>query len=103
MQALAREHASEKSGSLKYRALQQAGRSLLLAQASDWPFIIQSGSSKTYAEQRVRDLLARFNYLAQSINDNEIDAQHMQTLEQMDAVFPNLDFSSFIPIADRFS
>lgn len=96
MHSLAREHTQEKSGSLKYRALQQAGRSLLLAQASDWPFILKSGSSKTYAEQRVRDLLARFNYLAQSINDDEIDLQHLQTLEQMDAVFPNLDFRCFI-------
>ncbi len=96
MQQLAREHADEQPGSLKYRALQQAGRCLLLAQASDWPFILKSGTSKDYAEQRVRDLLARFSYLEQSIKTNNFDQQHLQTLEQMDAIFPNLDFSSFI-------
>jgi 1,4-alpha-glucan branching enzyme len=97
MQQLARQYVAEPSGSLRYRALQQAGRSLLLAQASDWPFILKSGSSKAYAEQRVRDLLARFNYLQQSIVRDAIDPQHLQTLEQMDNIFPQLDFTSFIP------
>ncbi|MEN8179606.1 MAG: 1,4-alpha-glucan branching protein domain-containing protein [Pseudomonadota bacterium] len=96
MQQLARKYVDEQPGSLKFRALQQAGRSLLLAQASDWPFILKTGTSKSYAEQRVRDLLARFNYLEQSIIDDTIDLQHLQTLEQMDAIFPNLDFTSFI-------
>jgi 1,4-alpha-glucan branching enzyme len=96
MQQLAKEHAGEPPGSLKYRALQQAGRSLLLAQASDWPFILKSGTSTAYAEQRVRDLLARFNYLDKGICGDNIDPQHLQALEQMDAIFPRLDFRSFM-------
>jgi 1,4-alpha-glucan branching enzyme len=96
MQALAKQHATEPPGSLRYRALQQAARSLLLAQASDWPFILKTGTSTAYAEQRVRDLLARFNYLDQSISHQQIDPQHLQALEQMDACFPQLDFRSFI-------
>ncbi|MDJ0806933.1 MAG: DUF1957 domain-containing protein [Gammaproteobacteria bacterium] len=96
MQRLAADFAGATPGGLRYRALQQAGRSLLLAQASDWPFIIKSGSSKAYAEQRVRDLLARFNYLAESIREDRIDPRHLETLEQMDAIFPNLDYTFFI-------
>src|SRR5262249_17355716 len=40
------------SNSLQTRALNQAGRELLLAQASDWPFIIRSQTSPEYAEKR---------------------------------------------------
>jgi 1,4-alpha-glucan branching enzyme len=93
---LARQHAAEPVGSPTHRALQQAGRSLLLAQASDWPFILKSGTSTVYAEQRVRDLLARFNYLDKAIEGASIDERHLQALEQLDAIFPNLDYQGFI-------
>lgn len=96
MQLLALTHREVKSGTLMHRALQQAARSLLLAQASDWPFILKSGISARYAEQRVRDLLSRFNYLENAISENQIEAKHLQALEQMDAIFPHLDFRSFI-------
>lgn len=96
MQQLARQHAAEPPGSPIHRALQQAGRCLLLAQASDWPFILKSGTSTEYAQQRVRDLLARFNYLDKGISGAGIDPQHLQALEQMDAIFPDLDFRSYI-------
>jgi 1,4-alpha-glucan branching enzyme len=96
MEQLARQHAAEPVGSPTHRALQQAGRSLLLAQASDWPFILKSGTSTVYAEQRVRDLLARFNYLDKAIEGASIDERHLQALEQLDAIFPNLDYQGFI-------
>ncbi len=95
MQQLASKYADEKPGTLTYRALQQAGRSLLLAQASDWPFILKSGTTTAYAEQRVRDLLARFHYLEKSIADGLIDTRYLQSLEQMDAIFPQFDFRCF--------
>jgi 1,4-alpha-glucan branching enzyme len=96
MQELARQHAGEPPGSLTYRALQQAARCLLLAQASDWPFILKSGTSTGYAQQRVRDLLARFNYLNKGISGAGVDPSHLQALEQLDAIFPRLDFRCFI-------
>ncbi|MGH7951421.1 MAG: glycoside hydrolase family 57 protein, partial [Limisphaerales bacterium] len=42
-----------KSAGLKIRALKQAARELLLAQASDWPFILRAGTSPDYARRRV--------------------------------------------------
>ena len=44
-----------KPGGLTGRALRQAGRELLLAQASDWPFILRTGTSPEYARRRVTD------------------------------------------------
>jgi len=44
---------------LQTRALNQAARSILLAQASDWPFIMKSGTTIDYANKRITDHLAR--------------------------------------------
>src|SRR5204863_9624198 len=45
------------------RALRQAGRELLLAQASDWPFILRTGTSPEYARKRVTEHLLNFSKL----------------------------------------
>jgi len=90
MNALARQHGDAAPGSQVYRALQQAGRSLLLAQASDWAFIMKSDTAKEYALRRTRDWLARFNYLEQSVREDSIDERRLQALEVMDQVFPGL-------------
>src|SRR6185295_17478663 len=45
---------------LQERALKQAARELLLAQSSDWPFILRTGTSPDYARKRVKDHLFRF-------------------------------------------
>ena len=50
----------ERRRGLQERALKQAGRELLLAQSSDWPFILRTGTSPDYARKRVKDHLLRF-------------------------------------------
>ncbi len=86
-----------KRHSLQERAINQAVRSLLLAQASDWPFILKSGTTVEYATKRLTDHLARFNYLHDTILSNTIDEYTLSGLEQMDRVFPDLDFRDFRP------
>ena len=81
--------------SLEYRALQQAGRSLLLAQASDWAFIMKTGTTVEYAYNRTRDHLARFNYLEHALLNEQIDERRLKTLELMDAIFPHLNPNHF--------
>lgn len=80
---------------LQQRALNQALRSLLLAQASDWPFILKSGTSVDYAKKRLTDHLARFNYLHDSFRKNRIDERYLSALEIMDDIFPELNFRDF--------
>lgn len=91
MNVLTRRHGDAVPGSLPYRALQQAGRSLLLAQASDWAFIMKSDTAKDYALRRTRDHIARFNYLEQCVLDGAIDERRLQALEVMDQLFPDLE------------
>ena len=80
------------------RALNQAVRSILLAQASDWPFIMKSGTTAEYARKRITDHLARFNYLHESIRNNTIDARYLSALEFIDKIFPDIDFRNYKPI-----
>jgi 1,4-alpha-glucan branching enzyme len=82
---------------LQERALNQAARSLLLAQASDWPFIMKSGTTRDYARKRLTDHLARFNYLHDCIRKNNINERYLLALETMDNIFPELDFRRFKP------
>lgn len=81
--------------SLQKRALNQAARSLLLAQASDWPFIMKSGTTTEYAKKSITDHLARFNYLHESIRKNKIDEHYLLALETMDNIFPDIDYRCY--------
>ncbi len=82
---------------LQERVLNQAARSILLAQASDWPFIMKSGTTRDYAQKRIIDHLARFNYLHDSIRKNNINERYLLALEMMDNIFPEIDFRNFNP------
>jgi len=73
----------------------QCVRELLLTQSSDWPFMINNGTSAGYATRRVKDHVARFHYLADSIENNSISEDHLSALEQMDNIFPNADYRLF--------
>jgi 1,4-alpha-glucan branching enzyme len=82
---------------LQTRALNQAARSVLLAQASDWPFIMKSGTTIDYASKRITDYLARFNYLHDSFRKNRINERYLTALEIMDNIFPDIDFRDYNP------
>lgn len=83
------------AGSLPDRALRQAGRELMLAQASDWPFIITNGTTEEYARRRLLDHLNRCHYLLDGLDRQEIDPTKLEALESMDAIFPELDYRLF--------
>jgi 1,4-alpha-glucan branching enzyme len=82
---------------LQERALNQAARSILLAQASDWPFIMKSGTTSEYARKRITDHLARFNYLHECIRKNRINERYLIALETMDNIFPSINFRDYNP------
>ncbi|MEO5367918.1 MAG: DUF1957 domain-containing protein [Magnetococcus sp. WYHC-3] len=78
------------------RGVRHAGRLLLLAQASDWPFIMDRGPHKDYAAQRVRDLLARFHFLADHLEHGTLTSRQLTGLEALDNPFPALDTQAFV-------
>src|SRR5262249_25620927 len=52
---------------LQRRALNQAARELLLAQSSDWAFIMKTGTMVEYALERTRTHVINFNHLYEQI------------------------------------
>jgi 1,4-alpha-glucan branching enzyme len=77
---------------LQERALKQAARELLLAQASDWPFILRTGTSPDYARKRVKDHLFRFIALHDQLERASIDEKWLREIEGRDNLFPEVNY-----------
>jgi 1,4-alpha-glucan branching enzyme len=93
MAELAREHPGAEG--LARRALNQAARELLLAQSSDWAFIIKTQSHVEYAVKRTKDHLLRFTRLYDEIRGNRIDETWLCTIEYRDNIFPDIDYGVY--------
>jgi 1,4-alpha-glucan branching enzyme len=86
------EHPNE----LERRALNQAARELLLAQSSDWAFIMKTNTTVEYAKKRTRDHIARFDYLYRALTGQcMLEAPILREFEERDNVFPELDYRVF--------
>ena len=96
MERIANQHGKGKVSQLKQRALNQCMRELLLAQSSDWPFIISNGTSEQYASRRVRDHVSRFHHLAESIEQNTINKDMLAVLEDADNIFPKANYRVYL-------
>jgi len=90
MTELAREFSE--SGGLLRRALNQALRELLLAQSSDWGFIMGTGTHTSYAVKRTKDHLLRFTRLYEDIKSNSLDESWLGDVEYKDNIFPQIDY-----------
>jgi 1,4-alpha-glucan branching enzyme len=95
MENLARHYRGGWVPDVTRRTLNQCLRELLLAQSSDWPFIINNGTSEEYAARRVKDHVARFRYLADSVEGGRINEEYLSAIEEMDNIFPEADYSRF--------
>ncbi len=75
--------------------LAQATREMLLAQASDWQFIISTGAAADYAERRFVEHCRDAEVLLDALRSNNPDAiaaaaRFAETVHQRDDVFPNV-------------
>lgn len=80
------------SNGIMQRALNQALRELLLAQSSDWAFIMATGTHVNYAIQRTKDHILRFTKLYEDIKSNNIDENWLKDIEYKDNIFPEIDY-----------
>ncbi len=74
------------------RALNQAVREVLLAQSSDWAFIMKAGTMTEYAELRTTQHIYQFWQLQQQISTGKIDEKYLVELETKNNIFPNLNY-----------
>src|SRR5215469_9851027 len=78
------------------RALKQLVRELLLAQSSDWAFLMKTGTAREYATQRTIDHLARFNRLHDQFVTNNLDEEFLRDCEWRDNIFPNVNWHYYV-------
>ena len=84
-------HGSDITG-ISARVLKQLARELLLAQSSDWAFLMKTGTAREYASKRTIDHLARFNRLHDQFVTNSLDAEFLRDCELRNNIFPNLNW-----------
>jgi 1,4-alpha-glucan branching enzyme len=65
-------------------AIEQAAAELLLLQASDWPFILQTGTAEGYANARARAHAARLRDLLAMIERGDVDDRRLADLCERD-------------------
>jgi 1,4-alpha-glucan branching enzyme len=74
------------------RALDQAARELLLMQASDWPFIMRTGTTVSYATRRMNEHILRFTRLYEELKQGRVTESWLADVEARDNLFPDLDY-----------
>jgi 1,4-alpha-glucan branching enzyme len=88
----------EPEDELQWKALNQAARELLLAQSSDWAFIMRTGTMVPYAVRRTRSHLMRFNKLYEDVKIGKVDSGWLEKVELMDNIFPDINYRVYRPM-----
>jgi 1,4-alpha-glucan branching enzyme len=75
------------------RALNQAAREVMLAQSSDWAFIMRTGTTVPYATKRTIDHITRFDRIYRGlIEKGDVDEMFLAEAERRDNLFPDLNY-----------
>ena len=78
------------------RALNQAAREVMLAQSSDWAFIMRTGTTVQYATKRTVDHVTRFNRIYEQLSStrpiDEAFVAFLAETEKRDNLFPDIDY-----------
>ena len=72
------------------------GPELLLAQSSDWAFLIKNGTAREYATKRTTDHLLRFNRLHDDFAAGRVDEKFLCDCEWRDNLFPNINWRYYL-------
>ena len=105
-----RQMAREYAGGPAHRIVVQAAREMLLAEASDWQFLISTFSARDYSEIRFSDHIERFDRLSALADKvhaggklGKADAAFLEECEAKDAPFQELDLSLWKTIPEPAS
>jgi 1,4-alpha-glucan branching enzyme len=78
------------------RALNQSARELLLAQSSDWAFIMTTGTMIDYAKKRTKEHLINFTTLYSQITSSSVSERYLIKLENKNNVFKTIDYRMYL-------
>ncbi|MGC8765596.1 MAG: glycoside hydrolase family 57 protein [Brevinematia bacterium] len=75
--------------------LNQAARELLIAQSSDWPFIMKTMTMVDYAKNRIVESLNNFNTLYKMLKNKDVDEKFVKRLNSRNNIFQDIDYRVF--------
>ncbi len=78
------------------RTLAQMARELLLAQSSDWAFLMKTGTARDYATKRTKDHLLRFTRLHEMLVGDRRDEALLTACEERDNLFPEIQWKHYL-------
>ncbi len=91
LEGLANKHYNE-TDPARERVLNQLTRELLLAQSSDWAFLMTTKTATEYSAKRTREHILNFNRLVDAFLTDTIDTTFLEWLEYKNSIFDELDF-----------
>lgn len=71
-------------------------KEIMLAQSSDWPFIISSGTTVEYAVNRIKTHVKRFFELNAMLESGKIEKNKLKYYMWVDKIFDNIDYSDIM-------
>ncbi len=90
-----KQHAGYTEHDKRGLAVKQAAREVMLAQSSDWPFIITMGTQDGYAAKRPVVHLSRAHRIMDMIESGEWNDADLEQIKARDGVFPDIDPTAF--------
>lgn len=90
--------ATPASGTPERRVLNQLARELLLAQSSDWAFMINAGTTVEYANNRVNGHLENIRRLGKMLETGITKQEELASMEEATlCLFPNINHAEYAP------
>ncbi len=81
---------------LRDRLLRQMARELLLAQSSDWAFLMKTETATHYAVKRTKDHVLRFTRLYEQWRRGSVDLDFLANCEWRDNLFPDVEWRYYV-------
>ncbi|MEA2029682.1 MAG: 1,4-alpha-glucan branching protein domain-containing protein, partial [Campylobacterota bacterium] len=78
------------------RVLNQMLRELLLAQSSDWAFLMTTATATEYSINRTKEHIHNFNALVEMLDNNDIDLDALEYYEYKNSIFNFIDYKIFL-------
>lgn len=78
------------------RVLNQMVRELLLAQSSDWAFLMTTQTAFEYSVNRTKEHISNFNKLLDMIEEGRFDFEFIQRCEYKNSIFEFLDYKDIL-------
>ena len=91
-----REHGAEQTIAHRQRCMQLMTKELLLAQSSDWAFLMNNEPSREYAEKRTNDHFKNFDRI-RALALKSSDEGEFDEIEQLNPIYSDLPWNLFEP------